>query len=87
MSSRKPSFEVKPIAGTIGAEIFGVDLTQELNAYAFNEIHETVVIAGLKIPLVSGTIAQPITMQSTIISDSADTCSEFQFTKIESECD
>ncbi len=41
MTSSMPSFEVKPIAGTIGAEILGVDLTQELSADAFNEIHET----------------------------------------------
>ena len=36
MTSSMPSFEVKPIAGTIGAEILGVDLTQDLSADAFN---------------------------------------------------
>jgi len=41
MTSSMPSYEVKPIAGTIGAEILGVDLTQDLSADAFNDIHET----------------------------------------------
>ncbi|MFT5111611.1 MAG: taurine dioxygenase [Parasphingorhabdus sp.] len=39
MMSTMTSITVKPIAGTIGAEIFGVDLTQEIAVDALNNIH------------------------------------------------
>jgi taurine dioxygenase len=34
-----PAYKVNPIAGTIGAEIFGVDLTAPLSQNQFDEIH------------------------------------------------
>lgn len=39
MSTSKPAIEVHPIAGSIGAEIFGVDLTREISATTFDAIH------------------------------------------------
>ena len=39
MNSHKAKFEIKPIAGSIGAEILGVDLTQALAPKEFEEIY------------------------------------------------
>ena len=40
MITKNQPLDVKPIAGTIGAEIYGVDLTQPLNKDLFNAINE-----------------------------------------------
>ncbi len=34
------TIEVRPLAGNIGAEIFGVDLSKDLNQQTFSEIHQ-----------------------------------------------
>lgn len=40
MNHRRAQFEIKPIAGSIGAEILGVDLTQPIAPAEFEEIHQ-----------------------------------------------
>jgi taurine dioxygenase len=40
MTIAPASIEVKPLAGSIGAEIFGVDLTQVISKDVFDEIHQ-----------------------------------------------
>ena len=40
MNNRKAQFEIKPIAGSIGAEILSVDLTQPLVPSEFKEIYQ-----------------------------------------------
>lgn len=40
MTIKKSSIEVKPLAGTVGAELRGVDLTQKLSDAEFEVIHD-----------------------------------------------
>ena len=43
---RNTRLDVQPIAGSMGAEIYGVDLAEELNDETFGEIHEAVLDHG-----------------------------------------
>ena len=39
MGTQKHTLDIKPVAGTIGAEVFGVDLSQPLSNGLFEAIH------------------------------------------------
>ena len=44
--ARRNSIEVRPVAGALGAEIFGIDLATELDDDSFAVIHETLLEYG-----------------------------------------
>lgn len=43
---RNTRLDVQPIAGSMGAEVFGVDLAEKLDDATFGEIHETILDHG-----------------------------------------
>ena len=45
--TRKNSLEVRPVAGALGAEIFGIDLATELDDDSFALIHEALLAHGV----------------------------------------